>query len=98
MIAGLARRGVRVRSGDLLESISVGDATVGVNRISVKIYAARPKGSHGLVVERGHMARGGKGRVRAYPYLAPALEDGREAALNEVAEGVSAALKRSVSK
>lgn len=98
IIAELARRGVRVRSGDLKESICTVDAHATHTELSVRIIASRPKGSHGWLVENGHIIRGGKGRARAIarPFLAPALSDGRDAALREIAGGIEAAIERSV--
>lgn len=96
IIVDLAQRGVRVRSGALKYSIDVGDITVSSQKISVAVIARRPEGSHGAFIERGHIARGRKGRVRAYPYLAPALQEGKADALKEIAAGVERAIRRTI--
>ncbi len=94
IIAELAKRGIRNRSGNLVSSIGVGNITATKERMSVQVLARRPEGSHGGFVERGHMARGGNRRVPAHPYLAPAMEEGRDEALKEIAAGVERAIRR----
>lgn len=94
IIADLARQNIRDRTGNLSESIEVRNAKMTMQGVSVKVATTPPKGAHGLLVGRGHRARGGKGFVRAHPYLEPALKDGKGPALREISLGISRAMER----
>lgn len=94
IIAELAKRGIRNRSGNLVPSIDVGNITVSRGKSSVRVLARRPEGSHGWLVENGHVGPRGVGRADPHPYLAPAMEEGRDEALKEIAAGVERAIRR----